>query len=107
MFEDASTETIKPNSNWINKTRDQRISIVSTQLKKFAGAEDFVVVEADEIGQIIIAIENGLPANKRGLYLLELEQYLKNNIDKGLHLWCEPVGDKSRLRNLRGVTIKT
>ena len=107
MFEDASTETIKPNNNWINKTRDQRISIVSTQLKKFAGAEDFIVVEADENGQIIIAIENGLPANKRGLYLLELEQYLKNSIDKGLHLWCEPVGDKSRLRNLRGVTIKT
>ena len=107
MFEDASTETIKPSNNWKNKTRDQRISIVSPQLKKFAGAEDFVVVEADESGQIIIAIENGLPANKRGLYLLELEQYLKNNIDKGLHLWCEPVGDKSRLRNLRGVTIKT
>ena len=107
MFEDASTETIKPSNNWKNKTRDQRISIVSTQLKKFAGAEDFVVVEAEESGQIIIAIANGLPANKRGLYLLELEQYLKNNIDKGLHLWCEPVGDKSRLRNLRGVTIKT
>ena len=62
MFEDASTETIKPNNNWINKTRDQRISIVSTQLKKFAGAEDFIVVEADENGQIIIAIENGLLA---------------------------------------------
>ena len=38
--------------------------------------------------------------------LLELESYLKENIDKGLTVWLEPVGDRSKLRNLRGIKIK-
>ena len=31
---------------------------------------------------------------------------LKSKIDKGLTVWCEPVGDKSVLRKLRGFEIK-
>ena len=27
--------------------------------------------------------------------LLDFEKKIKNNIDKGLTVWCEPVGDKS------------
>ena len=38
---------------------------------------------------------------------VKISEMLKSKIDKGLTVWCEPVGDKSRLRNLRGVTIKT
>ena len=39
-------------------------------------------------------------------FFLNLEERLKNNIDKGLTVWFEPVGDKSKLRNLRGIKIK-
>ena len=35
--------------------------------------------------------------------LLELEEKLKSVLDKGISLWLEPVGDKSKLRNLRGI----
>ena len=35
-----------------------------------------------------------------------LEEDLKLNIDKGLTVWCEPLGDKNSLRNLRGIKIK-
>ena len=48
-----------------------------------------------------------MPANERGLFLLELEEKLKLAVDQGITVWCEPVGDKSKLRNLRGVEIKT
>ena len=41
--------------------------------------------------------------NKRGLFLLELEERLKSAIDKGITIWLEPVGDKSKLRQLRGI----
>ena len=50
-------------------------------------------------------IEKLINANKRGLLLLDLEEILKSKIDKGVTVWCEPVGDKSVLRKLRGVTI--
>ena len=39
--------------------------------------------------------------------LLELEEKLKKELDEGITIWLEPVGDKSKLRNLRGINIKT
>lgn len=41
--------------------------------------------------------------NVRGLLLLNLEKKLKEYIDIGITIWLEPVGDKSKLRQLRGV----
>lgn len=103
----ADIDTVQPSDTWKNISSVERLKLVSNQLQKFEGAESFKVVQADENGQIVIAIEKNIPANKRGLYLLKLEQTLKDNIDQGLHLWCEPVGDKSVLRKLRGVVIKS
>ena len=58
-------------------------------------------------GQIVIKINKSIPSNERGLFLLELEEKIKYNIDRGITIWCEPVGDKSALRKLRGVKIKS
>ena len=33
--------------------------------------------------------------------MLDLEEKIKTEIDRGLSIWCEPVGDKSKLRQLR------
>ena len=38
--------------------------------------------------------------------LLNFEKKIKNDIDKCLTVWCDPVGDKSKLRNLRGIKLK-
>ena len=55
---------------------------------------------------MILKIVQNIPVDKRGLLLIDLEKHLKTNIDEGLTLWCEPVGDKSKLRNLRGIKFK-
>ena len=65
--------------------------------------KDLEVVSAPSNGQIVLKIERIIPANERGLFLLDLEESLKSSIDKGITVWCEPVGDKSKLRNLRGI----
>ena len=31
---------------------------------------------------------------------------LKRKVDNSITVWLEPVGDKSKLRNLRGITFK-
>ena len=54
-------------------------------------------------GQIILRVQKSIPSNIRGILLLDLEDRIKKNIDKGLTVWLEPVGDKSKLRNLRGI----
>ena len=57
-------------------------------------------------GQIVFKIEENIPVNKRGLFLIEFERFLKNEIDHSLTIWCSAQGDKSKLRKLRGVEIK-
>ena len=73
------------------------------KLKKNELYSGFEVVEAPDNGQIILKIERALLAKERGILLLELEEKLKSALDKGISVWLEPVGDKSKLRNLRGI----
>ena len=91
------------NEKWVNNTEANRIELLSAELKKNNIYKDLEVVSAPSNGQIVLKIERIIPANKRGLFLLELEENLKSSIDKGITVWCEPVGDKSKLRNLRGI----
>ena len=93
--------------DWKRESEENRIKSVSKELKKNFLYKDFEVIKAPDNGQIVLKIERIIPANERGLLLLELEGMLKSFIDKGITVWCEPVGDKSKLRQLRGVKIKT
>ena len=63
------------------------------------------LINAFDNGQVMFKIEKLINANKRGLLLLDLEGNIEKKIDKGVTFGCEPVGDKSVLRKLRGVTI--
>ena len=91
--------------DWKRESEENRIKSVSKELKKNILYKDFEVIKAPDNGQIVLKIERIIPANERGLLLLELEGMLKSVVDKGITVWCEPVGDKSKLRQLRGVKI--
>lgn len=99
--------TPETNKDWINKSEEERIEIIYKELKKDIRYEDIEIKQALKNGQIVLRTEKIIPVNERGLFFLELEEKLKLNIDDGITIWCEPVGDKSKLRNLRGVVIKT
>ena len=93
--------------DWKRESEENRIKSVSKELKKNILYKDFKVIKAPDNGQIVLKIERIIPANERGLLLLELEGMLKSAVDKGITVWCEPVGDKSKLRQLRGIKINT
>ena len=100
-------KTPETNQDWVNRQEKERIEIIYRQLQKEEIYRDFEVTKAQKNGQVVLKIERTIPANERGLFLLELEEKLKSSIDQGITIWCEPVGDKSKLRKLRGVEIKT
>ena len=93
------------NDDWNKKSDEERKEIIRNFLNKHKFL-DFEVVSAQRDGQIIFKTEKSIPANERGIMLLDLEEKLKKEIDEGLTIWLEPVGDKSKLRNLRGIVIK-
>lgn len=101
----SRSKTPQTSQNWIKKPEQERIKIISKELQKNFLYKDFEVIKAPENGQVVLKIEQIIPANERGLFLLELEEKLKLAIDQGITIWCEPVGDKSKLRKLRGIKI--
>ena len=109
LMKNNYSQSITPQTkdNWKNLKISNREKLIKKILEENTIYSNFEVVETPDNGQIVIRIEKIIPANERGLILLNLEEKLKKTIDEGLTIWCEPVGDKSKLRKLRGIQIKT
>ena len=102
----ANSETFAVGEKWKNANENDRKEMISSILKKSSVFKDIEVVNVPNNGQIVLKIEQSIPANHRGPMLLDLEEKIKKSIDQGITVWCEPVGDKSVLRKLRGLEIK-
>ena len=103
----SKSKTPQTSTKWLSASEKSRKAMVENELKKNKLYKDFEIIKVPDNGQIVIKINKSIPSNKRGLFLLELEEKIKYNIDRGITIWCEPVGDKSALRKLRGVKIKS
>ena len=93
--------------NWKSLNEKDRIEKIKKFLTQNINNIQYDVIKASADGQVTIKINQSIPASKRGLILLEIEEKMKEKLDKGLTLWLEPIGDKSKLRNLRGINIKS
>ena len=104
-FTSEKTQTVT--NFWIDLSDDKRRDLVNKELRKDESLNEFEVYQTLNDGQIVFKVSKTIPSNKRGEILLDLEDKLKKNIDIGLTVWFEPVCDKSKLRNLRGVKISS
>lgn len=99
----SSSKTPLTSLKWKNLTMSNRKELISKELKKNKFYEDIEVVDTPDDGQVVIKISKTISASERGLFLLNIEMKLKSEIDEGITIWLEPVGDKSKLRQMRGV----
>jgi len=99
-------ETPSTTDIWQNYSEEHRISLVENLIKDIKNYSDFKIKSAEKNGFVTLIIKRQIPANERGIMLLDLESLIKDNIDDGISIWLEPVGDKSKLRNLRGINFK-
>ncbi len=102
----AIEKTPLTGSRWLKLSISEREHIINLELKK-KKLNDFEVFKTSDDGQIVFKVLNPIPSSKRSDILLDLEQDLKESIDKGLTVWFEPIGDKSKLRNLRGIKFQS
>jgi hypothetical protein len=104
----ANAETLTPGSAWRRMSNDERLSLINDAIANHFGSsnEALEIVEVKVDGQVIVTLHKPVSANKRGTLLLDLEDLLKQLIDPGLVVWLEPLGDRSSLRNLRGIEVK-
>jgi hypothetical protein len=98
----------KPRSDWLNLSEVQRIEKINQTIDQVKPdfSEQLLVVASKKDGQVVVRMLNPLTASVRGSLLLDFEECIKKNIDQGLTVWGEALGDKNSLRNLRGIEVK-
>ena len=95
----------EPADLWFNSTETDRLSMINSFSETFK--DIFKVISAKDNGFVIVRLlTSNLSAEERGTILLDFEYLLKINLDESISVWCEPLGDKNSLRNLRGIEVK-
>ena len=104
----AEVDSPNCSADWFSLSdvqRNEKINQIINQVNPDFNKQ-LLVVAAKKDGQVIVRILNPLTASVRGSLLLDFEECIKNNIDQGLTVWGEALGDKNSLRNLRGIEVK-
>ncbi len=108
MLMSASADSPSPGERWLHLSEKDRLAAVSDCL--LAGEQNFAdtldPVSARNDGQVTFKLKHELSVSVRGGFLLDAEQWLKNELDESITVWLEPTGDRSSLRRLRGVEVK-
>ena len=104
---DANADAPITPTTWKLMSDIERIKLLNKQMGKKQDYMNISINKTTESGQVIIIINEKLSAGERGVFLLDFERYLKDTIDQGINVWCEPIGDKNSLRNLRGIQVKS
>ena len=103
----ANAETPVTQTTWKLMPDIERIKLLNKQMGKKQDYMSISINKTTESGQVLVQLDDKLSASERGVYLLDFERYLKDNVDQGISVWCETIGDKNSLRNLRGIQIKS
>jgi hypothetical protein len=103
----ADVESPETSLEWRQLQPDHRVKRIVDFIDWHTGFNKIRVTRALPDGQVFVEFMEPLPPTIRGSLLLDFESQLKDGVDQGLVVWCEPLGDKSTLRNLRGIEIRT
>lgn len=97
-------DTPKVSDQWKSLTKEQQLQLLEQHLKNISYIKT-TIIEIKESGEVTIALDEGLKAFERGTKLLDLEESIKREVDEGLYIMVQPMGDKNALRKLRGINI--
>ena len=101
--QDTSTPT--SSSEWRMLNHEQKQEAIAKALSTSSVFSEFFLTNLSSNGQdLYVNCSRPLEVNERGGLLLDLEKFLTENVDQGLRVWFEVTADKSKLRNLRGVS---
>ena len=104
---DANAETPVTQTTWKLMPDIERIKLLNKQMGQKQDYMSISINKTTNSGQVLVSLDGKISARERGIYLLDFERYLKDNVDQGINVWCETIGDKNSLRNLRGIQIKS
>ena len=101
------SETPIPGPLWRTLDNIGRQKTISRLIDANPKWKIILIKSCNENGQVFVECTENLSASRRGNFLLDLELDLKKLVDDAITIWNQPLSDKSSLRRLRGVIIKS
>ena len=102
---ELNNDVYEVSKEWLDLSNLDKELKIKNFLKEFRFDNILKFSTLSNDGQINFCLLQELKADERCNILLDIEGKIKDNIDKGLTLWLEPMGDKNTLRNLRGIKV--
>jgi hypothetical protein len=95
-------------TQWVSLSETNRIEKIKFQLSEIDinWQSKYMVVSARDNGFVFFEFIKSIPVDERANYFLNIETYLCEKVEASITIWFAPVGDKSSLRNLRGIELK-
>jgi len=107
LWPQVDVETPVVSLSWREWNPDERMERIARAIGNLEIAQSLSLDKCLDDGEIFFIQESPIPSGDRADLLLDLEDLLKQKVDPGLTVWIEPQGDKSSLRKLRGVQVKS
>jgi len=108
MFKNyAHVDSPVTEAGWIKMSTTERLHLIN---QKISENDEFAVInptDSSENGQVLVDFKEEVSAAKRGVLLLSFEALLKDSIDQGINVWHKPIDDKNKLRQFRGIVVKS
>ena len=104
----ASVISPETSTKWSTQSESDRIDQIKSIVHDTDASwnDKFNIVSARKNGFVVFEFVQSIPVSERSKYLLDIESNLCEKLDSAITLWIAPVGDKSSLRNLRGIEVK-
>jgi len=97
-------QTIKPSEDWSNLKDEQKKEKLYNQLIKFGSFADIInklkIIRIVNKTDIYIELPTINDMNIKNKLCLDIEIYLKRNVDEALNIYLETLTDKNKLRRL-------
>ena len=100
-------DTPSPEKSWLELKDPQRVLLINDVIAQLNKSNKIICTRALSSGEVYLNILESIAVSERLDFFLDLELELKKSIDDAIFVSCEPLGDKSSLRNLRGIQVKT
>ena len=108
MFKNyADVDSPLTQESWREMSDSERLVLIN---QKISENDKFSVISATHSnvnGQVFVNLCEEIPSSERGTLLLSFESLLKESVDRGINVWHEPINDKNRLRQFRGIEVKS
>ena len=105
----ANTSSPSPSIIWTEVPEEVKLNKIVELLDELDANwnEKYKVISAKNNGFVTIDFLKSIPVSERSNYILSIESELCSRLDDSITIWVAPVGDKSSLRNLRGIEVKS